>query len=258
MTREQGVRVQAGGDTRIETDTRVALAAIAAYFALSLALLPTTEYARALGLATIIFACIAGLARWLGRGYVGLSFLVVAFATGALLAMPTFPAMGGTGGRASVLAFLGMQAAALLWAALRWPPHEPRATRTSLGASLRFAALMATGFSAIASIPLGLMLLSGQGPGPVMLLVYPAYFAGFAAAAICFWLVRRIAHLATGRYLVGILGGTCVYLAVSPVVALAERTKVFSLDSLGIALIAGGIVGPAVALNNSGRTTLTE
>lgn len=47
MTREQGAHVQAAGDTRIETDTRVAIAAVAAHFALSLVLLPSFEYSRA-------------------------------------------------------------------------------------------------------------------------------------------------------------------------------------------------------------------
>ena len=48
-------------------DTRVAIAVIAIYFALSASLLPASEYPRALGLAAVVFAAVAAWAHRLGR-----------------------------------------------------------------------------------------------------------------------------------------------------------------------------------------------
>src|SRR5688500_7710968 len=116
------------------TDTRIAVALVAIYFILAAALLPRSEHARALGLGAVVFAAVAMIAGRLGRGPIpGLSIMAVAFVAAAFLWVPTFPAMGGTSRIAVPIGFLGMQAAALLYAALRWePPAKPR-KKASLG-----------------------------------------------------------------------------------------------------------------------------
>jgi hypothetical protein len=223
---------------------------VVAYFALSAGLLPASEYPRALGLAAAVFAAVAAWAHRLGhRPMLPLSVFGVAAVTGMLLVVPTFPAMGGTTPRAVPLGFFGMQAAALLWAALRWPPQRPVRERISLGSAWKFGAIVATIFSAVATIPIVIGLASRDSQVPRLLLVYPAYYVGLFGAATCYWLLQRIAHLATGRYLIGVLGGTCVYFAVSPVVAILRGEPILSATMLTIAAIPGGIVGPSVALS---------
>jgi len=213
-------------------------------------LLPTAEYPRALGLATAVFAAVAAWAHRLGRrGGPPVGVFAVAVSTGVFLVMPTFPAMGGTTVRAVPLGFLGMQAAALLWAALTWPPQRPARERTSLRSAWTVGAIMATVLSAIATIPIGIGLLTRDAELPGLLLVYPAYYIGLLAAATCYWLLQRVAHLATGRYFIGALGGTCVYLAVWPVVALLKGEPMMSPVMLAVSTIPGGLVGPTVALS---------
>jgi hypothetical protein len=233
----------------VKTDLRIAVGGIIAYFALTLLLLPASEYLRALGGAALVFGTIVVAARALGRGQVpGLSVLGVAFAAGAILVMPTLPAMGGTVMRAIPLGFFGMQVAALLWAALRWRPRRPSRQRTPLGTALKVGALAAVGLSLVATVPIGIGLLSGKAGGPAITLVYVGYFAGLLGAATIYWLLQAAAHLATGRYLIGALGGICLYGAVAPVVSIMDGKSMSPGEMLLIAAIAGGLVGPAVAL----------
>lgn len=70
--------------------------------------------------------------------------------------------------------------------------------------------------------------------------MYPAYFIGLLFAATLYWLLQRISHLATGHYLIGFLGGICVYGAVAPVVELIENEPMSPGMMFVIALIAGG------------------
>jgi len=81
------------------------------------------------------------------------------------------------------------------------------------------------------------------------LLAYPAYLVGFLAAATVYWLLQPIAHLAVGRYLIGVLGGTCIYFAATPIVSVSSNEPFDLSVMLVVALIAGGIVGPAVSLH---------
>ena len=237
----------------VRTDTRVAVAVVGFYFILAAALLPRSEYARALGLSAVTFAAVALVADRLGRGPIpGLSLMAVAFAAAAVLWVPTFPAMGGTSRQAVPVGFLGMQAAAILYAALRWQAPAQAPSKTSLRSAWTFGIIAATGISVVATIPIVLGVLS---PGPFdlrFLWVYAGYYAGLLAAATCYWLLQRIAHLATGRYLIGVLGGTSLYLAVSPVFAMSNGEPLLSAKTLIVAAIAGGLVGPAVALSDNG------
>jgi hypothetical protein len=113
---------------------------------------------------------------------------------------------------------------------------------------VRYAAVGALGVSLIAAIP---VMLSLQSSGMRLLWIFPAYFVGFGGAGAAYWALQRIAHLATGRYLMGAIGGFCVYFSVAPVTFLLEDER-FDLEmTLVIATIAGGLVGPAVALSKT-------
>lgn len=237
------------GVARVNTDDLVAGALIGVYLVVSAALLPVHEYPRALGGGIAVFALIAGIARTVGRGKVhGLSVLAVACASAALLAVPTFPAMGGNHLVAVPLAGLGVQAAMLLWAVRRWAPRPPAKERTSLLAVLGFGAGMAAALSVIATIPILFVAVAEGRRALLILLVYPAYFAGMLAAATIFWLLQRTAHLAAGRYLIGALGGFCGYAAFAPIVALIEGETLGLEMMIYLSSIPGGIVGPALAL----------
>lgn len=233
----------------MKTDFRLAVAGITAYFALTLLLLPVSEYLRAIGGAALIFGMVAVVARRLGRGSVpGLSVLGVAFAAFAILVMPTLPAMGGTVMRAIPLGFFGVQLAALFWAVLRWRPRSPATKRVPLVATLVGGAAAAVSLSILATIGILLGLLHGLDAVPALAFVYVSYFVGALAAAIVYWLLQSIAHLATGRYLIGVLGGICFYGAIAPVVSVIDEKPMSPWMMLVVAAIAGGLVGPALAL----------
>jgi hypothetical protein len=244
---DTGARVPA-----FRVDNGIAAGVVAAYLALSLVLLPPGEYPRAIGGALLIFGLIAGAARLLGRGAVpDFSVLAVAVASAAVLAVPTFPAMGGTVPAAVPLGFLGSQAAALLWVTLRWEPRAP-SRRVGLREAWSAGLMMSLFLCAIATIPILLGVLT-EGFSSTMLLVYVAYVAGFMAAATLFWALQRVTHLATGLYGLGILGGACVYGAMAPIMALVEREPLDSGEMLMIALLAGAFVGPAAAFGLAKR-----
>lgn len=235
----------------LNTDTVVVGALVALYFVLSLVLLPLEEYPRALIGGTAVFGSVAVAAYHAGRGPLsGSSMLAVAFISAVMLVIPAFPALGGTAHRVGVpLGFLGMQTAVLIWAAFRWQQPPPAKERISLKEAWTFAFFIALALSAVATIPVLLIVMIGGGIGVRILWVYPAYFVGFAAAATLYWLLQRIAHLATGRYLIGFLGGMCVYGAAAPIAALFRPMSPSMM--LLTALIAGGLVGPALALDPS-------
>lgn len=73
------------------------------------------------------------------------------------------------------------------------------------------SALGAFGLSVIASIPIGFMLFRDRRKTLAYLLVYPCYLLGALAAALICWIFRRAAHRPVGPYVVGALGGTCMY-----------------------------------------------
>jgi hypothetical protein len=233
------------------TDHFVAAAAVAIYFALVVLFLPSSEYTRALSSGLVIFSIIFFVAwRFGGRIQSGFSVMAVALVATAALWMPTFPAMGGGSDRAVPIGFVGVQAAVLLWAAFWWPGPRQESSHITFRYALRFGFLVAVGISGVAAIPVFLTFLTGDGSSWAVLLVFPAYFAGFLSAAVLFWALQRIDNLAVGRYLIGVLGGICVYGAMGPAVAIFDH-KAFDLhENFIVALIAGGFVGPALALNS--------
>ncbi len=243
-------RSPASSRRKVTTDIRVGIGAVALYVVLALLLLPASEYTRALGAAALVFGGVATMAGRLGRGPLpGMSVLAVAFVATAVLVMPTFPAMGGAVRAATPVGFVGVQAAVLLWAALRWTPRTAPRERTQLRKALRVGALAACGLSAIATV--GILLAfgrEGRRAAP-LLLVYPAYFAGMLGAAAVFWALQCVAHLEAGRYAIGVLGGSFLYGAVAPIVALIRREPLVLSDMSMIALVCASDVGPAVALN---------
>ncbi|MBD0321661.1 MAG: hypothetical protein ICV87_15100 [Gemmatimonadetes bacterium] len=225
---------------------------MALYFVAVGVLLPTAEYPRALGGGTAVFATVLVIARLAGRGAVhGLSVLAVTFGSAAVLLVPSFPAMGGTRPITVPVGFLGMQAAALLWAARRWVPRPRASLRTPLARLWRAGAFAALLTSAIATIPIVLALADeGRAASPV-LMAYPAYLAGALGAATVFWLLQPVAHLAAGRYLIGAVGGFCVYGAFMPLVMIADPGGLDLSMGAVMAAVCGGLVGPAVALGLS-------
>lgn len=232
-----------------DLDTRVALAAVAAYFVAAMVLLPATSWPHAIGAGAAVFTSIWLVAAWLGRGrFHLLSVWIVWAASLAALAMPTFPAMGDRVRWSTTVGFVGVFAAELLWVARRWEPRRLRGRRLSLLAAWGYGAVGALGLSALAAIPIALMLLRGGREAGPMLWVFPAYFGGMLAAATCYWLLQPIRNLGTGRFLIGVLGGTCAYGAMGPVLSIVEQKPIGLGVMLGIGLLAGSCVGPSVAL----------
>jgi hypothetical protein len=177
------------------------------------------------------------------------SVLIVSFVGAAALVMPGFHAMGGRNGPALPIGFLGSQAVSLLWATLLWRDFSRPRSRVVLRDALRFALFGAVGLSVIASIPIVLMLFADPGKVRTYLLVYPAYLLGAVAAAVIYWLFRRIAHRPVGQYIIGGLAGTCMYTAVAPIVYLSKGEPIRIGELLGLGIVCGFLVGPPVALS---------
>src|SRR5690349_6868830 len=77
-------------------DLTVACVVVAIYMIAVVVFLPAHEYMRALGGGLAVFGVIAGATRLIGRGSIhGLAVIAVAFASSAILSLPTYPAMGG-------------------------------------------------------------------------------------------------------------------------------------------------------------------
>lgn len=243
-----------GRDTRSAVradiaDLIVACAVVVLYTILTVALLPVAEYPRALGAGALVLAGTAAVARMLGRGPIGwLGVYAVMAVAAVVLVFPTFPAMGGTQPVATPLGFLGTQAAVLLYGALRWQPRPAVATHVPLRRAWQFALMAALALSAIAAIPVLVVLVTEGARGILVLLVFPGYVIGMLGAATAVWLLQRIAHLATGCYLIGVLGGFCLYGAIGPAVDLFDRKPIDPHEIVVIASILGAMVGPAVAL----------
>jgi drug/metabolite transporter (DMT)-like permease len=231
---------------RVAAETAVIL-----YFGLAALLLPRSEYLHSLGGGILTFGAII-LASWfVKRGWLpGLSVLAVGFISFAVLVMPTLPAMGGRVLRAIPIGFVGVQAAILLWAVLQWPYTLAPRSHVSFGTVLQYGLFMATGISLVATLPILLTFFSDAASPKTILLAYPGYFAGFLAAAIVYWSLQSVAHLAVGRYLIGALGGTCVYGAIAPVVFLFRNEPIEFPLLIAIAAITGGFIGPALALDS--------
>jgi hypothetical protein len=228
------------GSIVVDTDTRIASAVAVLYLVLAAVLLPAGEYPRALGGGVVVFALVAAAAWRLGRGRVrGRSVFAVGVASSAALIVP---AMESTRPVAGALAFLGVQAAMLLWAACRWISRPPPDTRASLRSAWKAGVIAAAILCAVAAIPLVLELFLAGAERARVLSFYPGYFAGMLGTATVYWLLQRIAHLAVGRHLIGLLGGACVYGGLA-----AVRTVSGEPFDLAMTVLAGGLAGPAVA-----------
>ena len=243
--------------TSFNLDRGVAAGAIGIYTLAVVALLPTTTFAHMLGGAFIYFGAIATVACLLGpRSTHAFSIYAVSVAGMAVLLMPNFPAMGGEHPIGVPLGFLASQAGALLWVSLRWDPDPRPKPPTCLLEALLAGIFGAVGLSLIASIPIGIGLLAGAADMKRMLWVYPAYFAGALSAAFLYWLLQRIAHRPVGRYVIGALGGFCLYGAVGPVVAVFEGEPLDLREIAMIGTVAGMLVGPPVAMSLNEESAL--
>ena len=237
-------------DQHIKADVRFASLAIFAYAVLVLTVLPSSDFPRMLGTAAVLVTAVALVARGTHDAPPpSFSVLIVSFVGAATLVMPGFQAMGGRNGPPLPIGFLGSQAVSLLWATLIWRETSRPRSRVNLRDALRFALFGAVGLSVIASIPIALMLLSDPSKSRPYLLVYPAYFLGAFAAAIVYWLFRRIAHRPLGQYIIGGLGGTFMYTAVAPIVYLSKGEAIRPGELLGLGIVCGFLVGPPVALS---------
>ncbi len=140
----------------------------------------------------------------------------VALASAAVLLVPALPGMGGTRPAAVPIGFLGMQAAVL---AVGPRPcggsgRVERCRAPRLLGAWRQGSRFAVVLCAVATVPVLLAVSAGATAPAGLAWLYPAYFAGMIGAATSYWLLQRIAHLATGRYLIGVLGGVCAYGAI--------------------------------------------
>ena len=226
-------------------DRRIAVAVAGVSLLLAALLLPPWWARWHLAGGVVLFAAVVLIARLRrGRPLARLSVFAVA-GGGSMVFVPL--SMGVMeNGLPQLLGFGTAQAAALLWAVLRWEPRHPEA-RVALREALMFALFGAAIISAVATIPLAVGLIRDGRAAVPYLLVYPGYVAGFAGAAVLYWALQPIAHLATGRYLIGALAGACVYGAIAPL-----ALGVGSIDGLReaavIALVAGSLTGPPLAL----------
>lgn len=231
-------------------DKSIAWLAMGAYFVGVFLYLSPYQYLRAGLGAALLFGALIFVARLLDdRPIHGMEVLGVAFVTGAMLLFPEFPAEGGHSPAGLITGAFGTEAAVLLWAVYRWPEDQAaEEEKTSLSECLFWGAGMALFLSIIASIPILLAAASEVEGWTSMLLVYPGYFAGFLAAGLVYWLLQSISHYATGRYLVGVLCGSCVYGAVGPLLDMFDPGGMNTKDVIVAVVACGFLVGPAVAL----------
>ena len=234
------------------TDRALVTLALAAFLGASILVLPIAEYPHVLGR----FAATA-LVTWIVaprlpfEGPLGLEVLLVTFCAIGILVFPTTPVYGGRGGSDALLSLVGAQVIVLLWTCLRWGqrPAPRQGVRHSLREALFFGCLMAAGLSLIATIPIGLVALSSWQEARILFWVYPAYFGGGAAAALMFWLLQDIRHSASGRYVIGVVCGFFVYIAVAPIVAVLRDEPMLSGTMLLVGYVCGAVVGSAISVS---------
>lgn len=227
----------------------MAYAILSIYAVLVVAMLPGDAYPLMFfGLAALVSAVLVADRIWGARETHGMTVMAVSFVGAAVLVVPNFPAMGG-GHRAAVpLGFVGSQGVALLWITSRWTPEQKRKERSSLGRCLGGGALAALGLSAIATIPIAIMLLSEPQKAASVLWVYPAYLAGATTAALFYWLLQGVSHRPIGKYAIGLLGGMCMYAAVGPVASAMKDQPMSVTEFLMVGLVLGVLVGPPVVI----------
>lgn len=154
----------------------------------------------------------------------------------------TWPAVG-----------LGILAIETVWASHRYPILRlqrvaPIGQRVATGAMKGL--MVAAGIAILASIPIGIGLLSPASRSETLRvapLVYAGYAVGGLAAGGLIGALRPLTRYPAGTILVGILGGMCVYGAVMPAVAATRPVKGAGEAAL-VALIGGLLAGPPAAL----------
>jgi hypothetical protein len=235
--------------TTSNLDTAISRTLATGYLAAGFWLLPKHEWLRAIGLAALIILLASLLTDRLGRGAMArFEPFVVTVASLALLAFPTFPAEGGEGGRSTLYGGVGAQVVVLLWAAGRWCSPGRAVQPSSLGRVLTFAFAAALFISLVATVPILIVAFSGDPRAHHIWGTYVGYFAGAACAGLIYWLMQGVSHLATGRYAIGILAGTCVYGAVAPIVFAIRGDPFVMREALIMAYVCGAVVGGSVAL----------
>lgn len=221
-----------------------------AYAGLVLTLLPSTDLFRmlagALMLAAVVVLAVSVVPEMPPNVY---TVFAVSTVSMAVLVMPGFKAMGGHNGPSLPIGFFGAQVLALLWATMTWRESGQPRTRTELGDVLRLALKGAVVLSAIASLPIVLLLLTSTREAIPYLLVYPGYFVGALAAGLVYWILRAVNDRPAGRFLIGGLMGTCMLCAIAPVVQISEHQPIVIGDIMWLGAVCGFMVGPPVALS---------
>jgi hypothetical protein len=176
------------------------------------------------------------------------SIFAVTVVSAGVLVMPSFPAMGGKYPDAVWIGFLGTQVLGVLWVALCWKPDRPR-NRITLRRGLSFASKLVGLVSLVAAIPVALLILLDRNEGLKSSLVFPAYVLGALLATLSYWVLQPLQHRPVARYVIGCLGGFCVYSAVGPVVSIMDGDPVRIREIVGGGLVCGCLVGPSVAFS---------
>lgn len=240
-------------------DRAFAVAAMTVFLALVVVLLPSAEYPRMLGGGAAVFAAIHAIAHVRrNQPESGWSVLAITVAAGAVLIVPGFPAMGGLDMASPMLGFLGTQAAVVHWITLRWSSEVPARRRTPLKTVAAYAMLAGLLLSLLATIPLVIGIISNPGFTSRALLIYPSYLVGTSTVAFTYWLLQGVAHRPVGRYLLGAIGGFCLYAAVAPVAEILEGDPIIIKEVLGAAVVCGFLVGPTVAMLIAGDSRVCD
>jgi hypothetical protein len=227
----------------------VAAAAAFIYLDLVLFKLPSARWPHMAAGAIVLAGGVFLMSRLLrGRTPLPTGVFITSIIGTVVLAVPNFPAMGGHDPGAVPIGFLGSQALVLLWIALRWSVPDPKKPRAGLRTVLTTSALSAIGLSVIATIGIIRHFVMGRPGVSTLLLVYPAYFVGLGCAGLVYWSLQGVAHLAAGRYLIGVLGGFCLYGAVAPIVMILDHEPMDIRMMSAVAAVCGFLVGPPVAL----------
>jgi hypothetical protein len=255
LTRPRLDHTQRSPTPALAADAPYVWALACLYLLLCAALLPREDLLRAVGSAVLVFGALhveGSLRR--GRRMLHIASLALTFALIVVLVAPTIPSLGGRGGGVStVLGFVGVQIALLVRGVARW--SAPVQDRASLPARRAFpkivgkALLVALGVSAIATVPIGLGLVSGSMQFAQVRWIYAAYVVAALGIAVTVWGLQSLLSLATGRYLIGVLSASIAYGAVGLAVeALSNDRGGFAFLPMH-AIVLGGIVGPAIAFD---------
>lgn len=234
-------------DGHVRTDKPVVAAILVLYTALAVIAVPPQDYLRILLSVGVLMSLVAVVDRaWRADETPPITVLLVSFIAASVLVMAAFGAMGGENGPALPIGFAGAQVVTMWWVAMRWSvTHKQQ--RTPLRESFKVAIIAAVLLSIIASVGVVIAVAADRHHGVRLMLVYPAYFIGAALAAVVYWALQGTAHRPLGKYLIGALAGTCLYIAVGPVVIIMKQEPFVVAELLGLGAVCGFLVGPPVA-----------